>query len=355
VNLVRKALTGAVALGLGVAGGAAQLEPALAAPVRAHAAHAAPRQILMRKPKLQLGAGIDLYTYPHQDFTTASAAEVTYLKALHANSVTVSFPFFMHGRRANGVYAKSSTPTPAELAILGRAAGKAGLYVSLRPLLSNSSLGQSRNTWRPRNLRAWFASYQKFLLPYAAMAQRVGIPRLYVGAEFQDFGSSSLWNNLDRAIRRKFKGALAYANNGHILIRGTGGKGVQLSADAYPDMPRMRPGSTVASLTKAWRAWDKVMPQGTVLSEVGIAGVSGAYARPWENNWPRPKIDQTVQTRWFEAACHAAAATHMGGIYFWAIGFGQDALTTPLSRKNQAAWEDGPTEKAVAACYKQLG
>jgi hypothetical protein len=358
VQVKHKVLTGTLILGLAVPGVAAagQLgaaQAALAAPAHARSADAR-SQPAIRRPRIQLGAGIDLYTYPGQNFTQASTAEVAYLKALHANSVTVSFPFFMHGRNATTVFARRSTPTPAQLAIFGRAAGRAGIYVALRPLLSNQSIGVARNTWRPKNLRAWFSSYQKFLMPYAAMAQRVGIPRLYVGAEFQEFGTSSRWTSLDKALRRKFKGALAYANNGRQLHRGTGGRGVQVSADSYPDMPRMPANATVARLTKAWEAWDRSMPRGTVLSEVGIAAVRGAYRKPWFDKWPHPHMDPTVQARWFTAACRAAAATHMGGIYFWAIGFGAAELTASPDAQHQGAWEKSPAQKAVASCYQRL-
>ena len=358
VKVKRNVLTGALVLGLSVpgvtaAGQLGAIPSALAAPTQARPATAR-YQPAMRRPRIQLGAGIDLYTYPGQNFTKASTAEIAYLKALHANSVTVSFPFFMRGRNANTVFARKSTPTPAQLRIFGRAALKAGIYVALRPLLSNDSIGVARNTWRPKNLHSWFSSYQKFLMPYAVMAQRNGIPRLYVGAEFQEFGTSPLWTKLDKALRRKFKGALAYANNGHQLRRRTGGQGVQLSADSYPDMTKMPANATVARLTKAWEAWDRAMPRGTVLSEVGIAAVSGAYHKPWFNKWKHPKIDTTVQARWFTAACRAAAATHMGGIYFWAIGFGAAELSTSPSPKNEGAWEKSPAEKAAAACFQQI-
>jgi hypothetical protein len=352
---MHKVLAGAVAVGLGVAGctAAAHLRvlqpPALTGPAAPVLEHAVP----VRKPGLQLGVGIDLYTYPGQDFGRASAAEVAYLRALHANAVTVSFPFFVDGARGLRVFGRAATPTPAQLGVLARAAENAGLYVALRPLLANASLGMPRNTWRPRNPRAWFASYQRFLLPYARMAQRNRIPELYVGAEFQYFGTSPRWNGLDRAVRRVYRGTLAYANNGHKLLRGTGGRGVAVSADSYPDL-EVPASATVGTLTRDWEAWDRVMPRGTVLSEVGIAGVLGAYRAPWMNKWPHPRLDPAVQARWLGAACHAAAAAHMGGIYFWAIGFGAGELATSLSRKNQGAWERGAGERAVAACYQQL-
>ncbi len=42
-------------------------------------------------------------------------------------------------------------------------------------------------------------------------------------------------------------------------------------------MPQMGPEASVPKLARAWAAWDGIMPRGTVLSEVGIAGVRGAY------------------------------------------------------------------------------
>jgi hypothetical protein len=186
------------------------------------------------------------------------------------------------------------------------------------------------------------------------MAQRNKVPVFYVGTEFQYFGGSPLWNRLDRAIRRVYSGTLAYANNGHGLHRGTGGQLVRLSADSYPAMSTMPVRATVGRLTRAWVAWDRVMPRGTVLSEVGIAGVRGAFHEPWVGDWPHPRMDTSVQTRWFNAACHAARRAHMGGIYFWAIGFGKAALTARPDREHQAAWEAGPARRVVAACFRQL-
>ena len=91
-----------------------------------------------------------------------------------------------------------------------------------------------------------------------------------------------------------------------------------------------------------------------MLSEVGIAARARSLPQALVNKWPNPKIDPTVQARWFTAACRAAAATHMGGIYFWAIGFGAAELTAHLDLQHQSAWEAGPGFKAAAKCFGQL-
>ena len=357
MKTVHKAVAGAVVLGLAMGGCsvAARIGALQPPTLVANLALIRLRPIAVPRPAIQLGVGIDLYTYPAQDFATGSLAEVAYLKALHANSVMVSFPFFMHGPGAPGVYARPSTPTPGQLAVLAETAERAGLYVSLRPRLAENGLGRSRVKWRPHDPRAWFAGYLRFLLPYARMAQRAKIPVLYVGAEFQLFGTSRRWNLLDRALRRVYKGTLAYAYNGHDLRPGAGGRRVRVSADSYPHMPQLPPTATIAQLASKGTRYDRVMPRGTILSEVGIAGVRGAYARPWVHDWEHPRIDPAIQVRWFTAACRAVTAARMGGIYFWAIGFGKDELTTRLSARNEAAWELGQGERAVAACFRQLG
>jgi hypothetical protein len=90
---------------------------------------------------------------------------VQYVLSLHANAISVSFPFYMTGKDVAGVYASDETPSPGQVALLARDAEQAGLYVSIRPLLDEKSLGSSRTGLRPRHLAAWFASYQQFLLP----------------------------------------------------------------------------------------------------------------------------------------------------------------------------------------------
>ena len=337
MTVIGRILTGAVVLGLSCAAGFRLAAPAQAAAVKA--------------PAIQLGVGVDLYAWPALDYAKASAAEVTYVKAQHANSVMVSFPFFVASRTSSTVYSTIRTPSPADLAVFARAARSKGLYVVLRPLMDQGGINESRADWKPRDPKAWFASYQKWLLPYAAMAQKAGIPEFYVGAEFSRFALLSNWNKLDRAVRKVYKGKLMYASNGVGLRRGDGGSSVTRTADAYPDM-NVPDNITVSRLTRRWRTYDRRLPARNTLSEVGISGVVGAYRKPWEHHWPHPRLDVNVQVRWFTAACRAAVAQKLGGIYFWAVGFGASQLDTKLSAKNQGAWEDGPAEKAVATCYR---
>ena len=90
-----------------------------------------------------------------------------------------------------------------------------------------------------------------------------------------------------------------------------------------------------------------------VETEIGIAAVRGAFAEPDQQSWPGKPIDGQVQAQWFTAACHAAAKTHLGGIYFWSIGLGPIFPgPTPASQLN---WGGGsPGGKAIAGCFASL-
>jgi len=340
MSTLRTALAGAAVLAVLAAGCSAA----------AHLKELQPPKVPAARPvipttAMQLGVDVDAYTYPGQDVTSAAASDVAYIKGLHANAVSISFPFFMSGRTADSVYASPSTPTPAQLAVIVDDAEAAGLYVSIRPLLDETNLGEARTRWRPSRIARWFASYLRFLLPYAAMAQRSGIPEMFVGAELSMFAKSPYWSWLDTRLRRDYHGALGYsANWGNLRFTGSGGTGVREAVDAYEPI--------TGSLSAGWAAFDRLLPAGTVETEIGIAAVRGAFTVPYHYKWRVASLDPSVQARWFTAACHAAAATHLAGIYFWSVGLGAPQTGPTLS--NQLAW-GGQGARAISACFAALG
>jgi len=305
-------------------------------------------------PAIQRGIDVDFYTYPGQHVAAAASADVAYAKSLHANALSVSFPFFTPGAGSSTVEGTNATPSPGDLAIVVSTAERAGLYVSIRPLLDQSSrsIGISRTTWKPADPAAWFASYRTFLLPYATMAQQARIPEFIDGAEFTVFGGSRFWNGLVAALRAVYKGTLGYANNWGIPLAGNGGAGVRESVDSYHPL-KVPAHASLARLTAGWRAYDRTLPAGTVETEIGIAAVPGAYAEPYQSYWHGARLVPVIQTRWFTAACDAAATDRLGGIYFWAVGFDQ-ALGSPPTAATPTSWVDGPGAQAISSCFQRL-
>src|SRR5581483_7865581 len=105
-----------------------------------------------------------------------------------------------------------------------------------------------------------------------------------------------------------------------------------------------------ANVSAEWRLYDHRLPPGTVEMEVGIAAVRGAEAAPFKHSWPGKPIDGKVQANWFSAACHAAAAAHLGGIYFWSIGLSTNFPGPTLA--NSLNWGGGsPGAKAISSCF----
>jgi hypothetical protein len=309
--------------------------------------------VAIAAPRVQLGIGVDFYTYPGQNVLADAEETVSFVKSLHANSISISFPYFMHGEQSNTVYATDDTPTPAELAQVAGVAEKAGLYVSLRPLLDEGSLGGPRTNWAPVDPAAWFASYEKFLQPYAQMAQLTDIPEFIDGAELTYFGHSRLWNGVVTSLRAVYAGTLVYDNNFGISISGNGGVGVTEAVDAY--QPQNVPvTASQAQLTAGWLSYERTLPPGTVLLEVDIAAVAGAYLRPFQvSGWNASQLLPFMQVRWFTGACDALPAANLGGIYFWATGLGQRD-TTPPALSDPASWLDSPGQTAIAACFGRL-
>ena len=293
---------------------------------------------------MQLGVDIDAYTYPGQDVAAAAQTDVAYIESLHANAVSISFPFFVDGPRSDTVTAGTPTPTPGQLAAIVAAAANAGLYVSVRPLLDETSIGMPRVDWVSSDPGAWFASYQAFVLPYAAAAQRAHASEFIVGAELTRIERMPQWKGVDSALARRFSGTLAYANNwGRFRLAGDGGN-VTETVDAYK--PARAP------LAQAWLRFDQQLPPGTVETEVGIAAVDQAWRKPYQHHWSTARLDPAVQAQWFAAACAAARATHLRGIYFWAIGLGQLAGPTLAQQFN---WAHSAGATAISACFTSFG
>lgn len=301
------------------------------------------------EPALQLGVDIDFYSSRGADVTPTARQDIAYIKSLHANAVSISFPF--HTDKAGlHVGPLSDTPSVASLGTLIATAETANLAVTLRPVLNQSSLGEARVHWAPVNLAAWFAAYQHFLLPYAALAQRDHVAVFVIGTELNNFANAPEWTSLRNAIAGVYHGTLAFSNNWLGTRNATAG--LTEMTDAYAPVP-LNDSAPVASLAGALAFWAHALPSGDILSEVGIAAQSGAYAHPWELGSKTAPIKSQIQANWFSAQCQAVAEDHLGGIYFWPLYFGQ-SLTVADRGDGPTTWAATPGASAIAKCFDFL-
>jgi hypothetical protein len=306
------------------------------------------------EPGLQLGIDIDFYASPGIPVATLAQQDIAYVKSLHANAVSIAIPFFSNPA-GTVLGSDGRTPTTGQLSELVRTAERAGLAVTIRPLLNEQSIGESRVLWRPADLDGWFAQYEKFLLPYAALAQRDHVPVFAVGVEFTRFGSVQQWKGLDAGLRAVYHGTLAYSNNWisrEHPVPGHGGPGVVEMTDAYPRF-NLPDDTSPATLTATWTQWAHPLPARTVLSEVGIASRPGAYLRPYLWTPATTSLVPQIQVNWFNAACHAVTADNLGGLYIWTLPFGQ-SLTLPADQEDPGSFIAMPGQAAIAKCFSSL-
>jgi Glycoside Hydrolase Family 113 len=252
-----------------------------------------------------------------------------YVVGLGANSVGINFFFYTDGVYPTRVYGvRGSTPSPATIAAVIASARQHGLRVLLRPLLNENNIVDSRGDWRgsiqPPSVSGWFHSYWDFLEPYFAAAQRSGATSVNVGSELDSLAPDQYeWTAFEAAAAKVFTGQLEYAvNYGRWELDPAYEPVPDASVDAWPQLG-LGDGATVPELTAAWVSWLHNQPESvlrrTVLQEVGIAAVSGAYAEPAKTAPPGATLDVAIQDKWFAAACAAVQQTDMAGIYFYAV------------------------------------
>lgn len=302
------------------------------------------------EPALQLGIDIDFYASPGANVAPTARQDIAYIKSLHANAVSISFPFY-NNKAGSALGPLPKTPSVAPLGTLIAIAESAGLAVTLRPVLNQAALGEARVHWAPAHLAAWFTAYQHFLLPYAVLAQRDHVAAFVIGTEFNDFSNAPEWATLRDAISAVYHGTLAFSNNWLGVRNATAG--LTEMTDAYPPVP-LNDGAPVSSLVGALAYWARSLPSGSVLSEVGIAAQSGAYAHPWELGTKTAPIKPQIQANWFTAQCQAVAQDHLGGIYFWPLYFGQ-SLMDPNRVDGPTSWVATPGATAITRCFTALG
>lgn len=268
-----------------------------------------------------------------------------YAVGLGANSVAIDFFFYTDGEHPSRVYGvPGSTPSPATIAMVVANAREHGLRVLVRPLLNDDNIKTIRGDWRgsikPRSIGSWFESYYRFLRPYLAAAQESRTTAFGIDTELDSLAPDRHdWAGLEAAAAKLFKGQLAYAVNYGLWQEDRPDQPVPDAAlDAYP-LLGLTDSATAAELTTAWVSWlrrhrpEQVLKR-TVLQEVGIAAVAGAYAGPALTAPSRAAPDVPVQRKWFAAACTAAKETTMAGIYFFDVNS-----------------SDNPSDRAAAARY----
>jgi hypothetical protein len=312
--------------------------------------------------------GIDVYWIGNpRDSAAVVAAKarriINYAISLDANSIGLSFPFYTYGITSDTLYAdRKTTPSPADIGIFLAAAAASHIRVTLRPLLNEAALiAQNPIAWRgsiePADPSAWFASYRELLLRYASVAQAGHAATFVIGTELDSLQGDPRWPGLIRSVRAAFHGELLYDEN--YLDFQDHDADLPLSTfgvDAYPRFGGLDDSATVGELASAWEGWlgghRASVLKAMVLSEVGIAAVSGAYKIPgdWTQTTTSPIVPQ-IQTRWYKAVCRAFAAEHIAGLYWWEISFDANPADPAPFQTDRLTFLGRPAQQEIRACF----
>jgi hypothetical protein len=253
------------------------------------------------------------------------------------------------------------TPSVSEIRVAVQAARRFGLRVTLRPFLDQVALKKFGNSYwsgsiAPRSRTRWFSSLYQVLLPYARLAQQLHVETFVVGSELTSLSNDPNWSPLLKRISQTYSGKLSYAVNWDTYPSGQVGVPVEkVGLDAYPPQS-VGSKASVATLTKGWRDWLARTPAAlrarTTIYELGILATDGAYAIPWA--WSlRGKFDENIQSRWFRAACVAARAESLPGIFFWGITSTQ-SLIGPQGTTSPGSFVGRSGQTAIRWCFTHV-
>ncbi|MFG3291062.1 glycoside hydrolase family 113 [Streptomyces sp. NPDC048179] len=285
--------------------------------------------------------------------------QANYLVGLHANSISVSFPFFTGKLASTTVSRGDKTPTPDRLARVLQIFHEAGLRTTIRPLMDEHSL-KAENGWRgaikPTDRSAWFASYEKFVTPYLKAAESEKAATFVIGTELNSLEGDAHWETVVDDAEKVFSGEVAYDANWDNYVEGPITMPVtHLGIDAYFPV-KVDDDAPVQDLVDGWNKWLDRKATGSLpkitVAEAGIGAMKGAYHAPGDF-YTKRAVNPQVQANWYTAVCKVVQERKMSGVYWWSIYFDDDPHTKPDDKvASRLDFAGRPlSEKAIKTCF----
>lgn len=297
------------------------------------------------------GVSLGLFSADSSFDYTALIDEIAALGATHLSICVVWWQADI--RAAEIAPIPSWSPADRQILDATQAARRRGLHVTLLPIirLVRAEPGEWRGRLAPADEDAWWASYRRYLLHVASLAEKGGAARLSVGSELVSRERSrQRWIELIDRIRIEAPSLeLMYsANWDHFEpVRFWDAVDV-VGVTAYFELTKDSDAS-VAALTEAWapvRAavvqFSRRLGRRIVLTEVGYPSLDGGAVWPWDQTRRAP-VDLEEQRRAYEAFVRGwSGEPQLQGVYFWNwFGFGgpSDTDYTPRNKPAQAVIE----------------
>lgn len=232
------------------------------------------------------------------------------------------------------------------LEVTARLARERGVRTLLKPHVWLRGAGEG--AWRgdiamesEADWERWFASYRRFALHYAALAERLEMPAYCVGTELHAAARDRPddWRRLIADVREVYSGELTYAANWYREVEEVafwdaldflGVQGYYPLATEGPDDPSAEPLPTVEDLVAAWEphagrleALARRHGKPVLFTEIGYVSRPGATEEPWV--WPDHRDRQPSSAAGLELQARAYEAFFrtfwhrpwVAGAYFW--------------------------------------
>jgi len=284
------------------------------------------------------------------------------IRARGATDVLVVVNAYQSNRLASDIMLRPGrSPSEVTVARTLEQVHRAGMRAAVMPVvrLQSRAPHEWRGTITPADgLDAWFASYRRFVLPLARLAQDVGAERFVVGSELSSLERyEDRWRALISELRGQFKSTLTYsANWDHAHAVGFWDALDEVGLTAYfpldSDSDSVSERLLDGALARAWQnprseidVLARRVGKPVLITEVGYPSQRSAAEHPWDDT-SSTQIDLHLQKRLYRSFCDAFAKTpSVSGFYVWNwFGFGgpRDMGFTPRGK---------PAASELAQCF----
>ena len=273
-----------------------------------------------------------------------------------ANTVVLIVTAYQSDHEATVLRAADSrTPSPGAVRAALQAARDLRLRIVLKPHVDLDD-GSWRGAIAPPDPAAWFASYRRFIVPLAELADSVGAAGFVVGTELGGtLEDEEEWLATIRAVRSVFSGSLLYAASWDEAARVPFWSALDLvGVDFYfPVADRRNPGRF--EILAGWQPWverlrllGRQTGRRVLLTEVGYRSVDGAGMKPYARDGDGV-LDLEEQADLYWAALEATAGqSWCEGLCWW--NWPADGSGGPQNRDYTPRGK--PAEGELAAAWR---
>jgi hypothetical protein len=235
--------------------------------------------------------------------------ELKRLRRLGVDTVTILAVWMQPNLHSTAIARHGVAVQDKRLIAAVRAAKRLHMRVILRPYVDLLD-GNWRGQIRPTDVNKWFAGYDRFIVRYAKLAQRMRVTGFCVGSEMGSMSQyAGQWRALVAKVRKRFSGFVTYqANWGEEVHTVTWWDALDvIDVSAYYELAKSF-GYTVGDLVATWntiygelQAVSESWHRPIMFGEIGYQTVRGSAMQPWNSlsTFPRDVQDQATS---YEAA-----------------------------------------------------